>query len=141
MKQFCFVHIENGEIVNKKTIKALFTTLKDGKYLLEVNSKNKRSDPQNRYYFGVIVPMVQKGIYDLGTEFTKEEVHEFLKARFNTIEIFNEANGGFITIPQSTTRLTKEQFGEYIAKIQQFAAEFLSIVIPDPGQQQILEYA
>lgn len=139
-KKWTLLHKQHGAIANPKQIAQLFNSLHDGKYLVEINAYDKRSDSQNRYYFGLVVPLIQKGIEDLGTELTKEETHEFLKARFNTNDIVNHETGEAINIPLSTTRLNKEQFSEYIEKIQRFAAEFLNIEIPDPGVQTAFEY-
>lgn len=134
------IHIREHKIVNNGTIRKLFNDLADGKYLIEISRHNKRSTPQNRYYWGLIIPVVQKGIKDLGTELTTEETHQFLKARFNFQEIVNHETGEAIPVPRSTTGLTKIQFAEYIDNIQRFAVEFLNIIIPDPGEQQKLEY-
>lgn len=138
-KNWCLLHIRNGEIENKSQVKKLFDQLHDGKWLIEIAQANKRSDQQNRYYFGLVVPLVQNGIRDLGTELTKEETHEFLKAKFNVQEIVNHDTGEAVQVPRSTTILSKEAFSNYISQIQQFAAEFLNIVIPDPGQQLEIE--
>src|SRR4029078_816659 len=135
MKHWAILHKQSGAVANPKVIAQLFNGLKDGKYIVEINDYNKRSDQQNRYYWGLVVPLVQKGIEDYGTELTKEETHEFLKARFNVADLVNQDTGETINLPLSTTRLNKEQFGEYIEKIQRFGAEFLGIEIPDPGQQ------
>lgn len=139
-KHFIITRIEQGKIVNPAPLRTLFSSLQDGRYLIEVNSADKRSSQQNRYYFGIVVPMIQKGILDLGTELTKDETHEFLKSRFNSVDIVNEGTGEVISVPRSTTGLNKEQFSQYIEKIQRFASEFLGIVIPDPGQQVMIEY-
>lgn len=134
-KMFTILHIRNGEIVNKSAIRNLFDQLHDGKFLVEISKHNKRSNQQNRYYFGLVVPLVKNGIKDMGTELTTEETHEFLKAKFNYSELVNTETGQVELIPRSTTILTKLAFSEYIQHIQQFAAEFLNIVIPDPGVQ------
>jgi len=133
-KNWAILHIRNGEIQNKSQVKKLFDQLHDGKWLIEIGQANKRSDQQNRYYWAVVVPMVQHGIMDLGTELTKEETHDFLKARFNYSEIAS-TEGELMQVPRSTTILNKEAFSHYILKIQIFASEFLGIVIPDPGVQ------
>jgi hypothetical protein len=39
----------------------------------------------------------------------------------------------------STTKMNKEQFGEYIDRITQWAAEFLQIAIPSPDEKLTLE--
>lgn len=139
-KHLVIINLESGKVANPKPLKTLLSSLKDGKYLVEIAAYNRRSNPQNRYYWGLVIPMVQEGIKQLGTDLTKEECHEFLKARFNSEELINEGTGEMIQIPRSTTSLSKSRFGEYIAKIQQFAAEFLGVVIPDPGVQTAIEY-
>jgi hypothetical protein len=139
-KLFTIVHIKNGEVENKSAVRKLFNELTDGKYLIEISSSDKRSSPQNRYYHGICVPMVRHGIFDLGTELTNQETHEFLKSKFNTFEVVNKQTGQVEMIPRSTTMLTKFEFTQYIEKIQRFAAEFLNIVIPDPGTLLTLEY-
>lgn len=79
--------------------------------------------------------MIQDRLKDLGNEFTKEEVHEFLKSRFHFQELVNEQTGEVIQMPRSTTIMTKGRFADYIADIQRWAAQFLDIYIPDPGEQ------
>lgn len=132
-KQMIISEVVDGRIKKKLEVR-------DGKYVIELSAPNKRSNPQNRYYWGLVVPLVQMGIKDLGTDITKEECHEFLKAKFNAQELVNEETGEYIQIPRSTTALNKEQFCEYISKIQQFASEFLNVVIPDPSTQLALTY-
>lgn len=112
----------------------------NGRYKIEVSEINQRSLPQNRFYWGLVIPIIQQGIKHLGTDITKEECHEFLKSKFNCQELVNEDTGECVQLPRSTTALSKEQFCEYISKIQQFAAEFLNVVVPDPNTQMSLTY-
>lgn len=137
--KYCILHIKDGQISNPGAVRKLFEELKDGKYMIEISVHNKRSTPQNRYYWGLVIPLVQKGIYDLGTELTREETHEFLKSKFNSMDLTNTETGETVQVPRSTTILTKLRFSEYVQSIQQFAAEFLNVVIPDPGQQMMME--
>ncbi len=135
----CYVHIKDGVIANPRVVKKAFT-LKDGVYKVTIKHANKRSLQQNRYYFGVVVNMVQDGLTDLGHDISQEEVHEWLKSKFNYTEIVNESTGEYERIPRSTTALSKLDFCEYIEKIQRFASEFLNIVIPNPGEQVLIDY-
>lgn len=139
VKDFTIVTIKDGIIQNRKAVKLLFEQ-KDGRYLVEISGADKRSNQQNRYYFGLVVPLIQKGLYEKGLDVSKEEAHEFLKARLNFTELVNEDTGEFERIPMSTTRLNKEGFSDYIQKIQRFAAEWFEIVIPDPGEQMMMGY-
>ena len=139
-KEVFILEAKNGLLVNNKAFIAFANSFKkDGKYLIEKSGTNKRSEQQNRYYFGIVVPLVQEGIKHLGTELTKQETHEFLKGKFNYQEISNKETGEYIQVPRSTTILNKEGFSEYIQKIQIFAAEFLNINVPDPGEQLTIE--
>ena len=110
-------------------------SLPDGRYRVVIERANKRSGQQNRYYWGLVIPMLTEAFKDLGHELSQEETHEFLKAKFNSKQIHNEDTGEAIDLPLSTTRLSKFDFSEYIEKIQRFAAEFLNVVIPDPNTQ------
>lgn len=139
-KHTVIVSIQEGKITNRTEIVKTMWGLKNGRYKIEISSYNTRSLQQNRYYWGLVIPMVQKGLLDMGTEAGKEEVHEFLKVRFNYNEVVNKETGEYVCIPKSTAGLNKEEFGVYIEKIQRFAAEFLGITIPDPNTQLAIEY-
>lgn len=105
----------------------------DAAITLTVEKKRrKRSLNQNAYYFGVVCALCRNGINQFGEDFSIEETHEFLKARFNVKELINTNTGEIITVPVSTTKLSTIDFMDYIAKIQRFAAQELCIVIPDP---------
>lgn len=138
-KDFAIINVKSGQAESLAPIKNLCLNLKDGKYLFEPSKANKRSSQQNRYYFGIVVPLLQNAFKDYGHQLTKEETHDFLKGKFNYLEVVNEETGEFIAIPKTTTGLNKEQFSEYIEKIQIWASQFLNIVIPDPGQQMEIE--
>jgi hypothetical protein len=136
-----FFYIAGGLVTNKDAIKKAFT-LSDGKYRLRISRAGKRSIMQNGYYWGCIIPAIQSGLYDLGHELDKEEIHDWLKVKFNYVEVINKGTGEYERVPISTTKLTKLEFCEYIEKIQRFAAEFLNVVIADPGQSaEIFDYS
>ena len=108
--------------------------------------KKTRSSEQNRYYWGVVVRMVCEAFNEIGNPVNADNqediqsVHEFLKRRFLQPEIFVDANGEAHEIGWSTSRLTTSQMMDYIAQVQQFAAEFLNVIIPDPGEQAEINF-
>lgn len=104
-KHFTIIEVKDHKLLNRMAMVKLLDELKDGKHILEAADYNRRSNPQNRYYWGLVIPLIQKGIKDMGTEITKEETHEFLKARFNSKEIVNPDTAECVTIPRSTTSL------------------------------------
>ena len=102
--------------------------------------KDKRSSQANRYYWGVVVELIGRGLKDAGwdpRECTPESVHETLRMRFLSTDkaIGNDA---VITRLRSTTELDKEEFGAYLEHCIRFAAEYLNVVIPEPGTQMEL---
>jgi hypothetical protein len=81
-----------------------------------------RSDQQNRYYWGVVVDLLA-----VHTGYTPEEMHEALKIKFLSVR-----RDGLPDTVKSTTKLTKDEFCEYIDNIQKWAARDMGCVIPDP---------
>jgi hypothetical protein len=103
---------------------------------------NYRSSPQNRYYRGVVLPLVVMGLIDLGNDLQENnpddlnDIHDFLKEKFlkNGIDIVN-AQGEVESLPSSTRRNSKGQQEEYHEKIRRWAAEYLNVSIPLPNEQ------
>jgi len=108
--------------------------------ILVRKKRKRRSLMQNAYYFGVIVPIVRQGLIDAGYKVSKEDTHEYLKSKFAREEIVNEATGEILPIPGSTARMTTSKMMDYFAEITQFAAEFLNVQIPAPGEQTRFNY-
>ena len=96
--------------------------------------KSTRSSQQNRYYWGIVIPLVMQGMNDLGHDFNKQDTHEFIKANFNYAEIVNETTGEIFRATKSTTRLNKSDFSSMIEKLKQFSTEYLNVYIPDANE-------
>jgi hypothetical protein len=138
MKREVFVTKSDGEIVNKRAVREAWNSVPpNGKFLMKIEDKNKRSLPQNAYYWSCVVPMVREGLRDAGYDEVKtdEDAHEVLKHLFLKQQVGSEKTGGvMIEFTRSTTQLTKEMFNEYLENIWKWSAEFLGVVIPNPGQ-------
>ena len=103
--------------------------------------KKKRSNRQNSYYHGIVIPSVLDGLIDAGyerKELNSEVVHEFLRKTFLKKVIANDS-GEFIEVIKHTSELSTVEMMEYIADIQQWASEFLNIIIPNPNEQSNLD--
>ena len=121
------------KIRNRQMFDADLKTFQDGEVEITVNSVNrKRTSQQNRYYWGVVIFLCRRGLNDLGHDLNEEDTHEFLKAKFNPKNIVFESTGESFEFGASTTEMDTIDFNIYIEKIQQFAAEYLNTVIPDP---------
>lgn len=92
----------------------------------------KRSDRQNRFYHPCIVAPFAEWAREQGNEITDEEAHEFLKAKFLTVEVVDK-NGEIIgTTVRSTTSLDVKEFAEYVDKCIRFLNEFCEIQVVEP---------
>jgi hypothetical protein len=134
-----FVTKDNGKFKNTRKMEDFNRSLPDGRYRISIEPSNKRSGQQNRYYWGLVIPLVTEAFKDLGHELSHEETHEFLKAKFNHKDVVNKETGEVLQVPLSTTRLSKMKFSEYVENIQRFGAMFLNINIPDPGEQMQID--
>ena len=97
--------------------------------------KATRSAQQNRYYFGVVCGLIRERLKELGHDLTIQETHEFLRGRFNSKELIDLNGGEIIQVGNSTSKLNKSEFMEYLEKIKQFSATTLELYIPDPNEQ------
>jgi hypothetical protein len=101
---------------------------------------SKRSSPQNRYYWGVVIREITIRLRELGHQWLNDEdVHDMMKLKFNHEQIVSE-EGEVLELPKSTTALTKTQFAEYVDNIRMWAAGFLGIDIPDPNQDLTMQF-
>lgn len=118
-----------------ETLRQFVQTLEGKDVEVTVKRKRaKRSDNQNRYYWGVVIPIIHNSFRDLGHRLNAEEVHFFLKQKFNYQSLVN-VNGELVgEIPKSTADLNKLEFMEYVDKISQWANEILEVIIPEPSK-------
>lgn len=94
----------------------------------------QRSSPQNRYYWGIVIKEIGIRLRELGHQWLEDEdVHTMMKLKFNHEDVVSE-EGEVLELPKSTSSLTTVEFMEYIDRIRQWAAGFLSINIPDPNE-------
>jgi hypothetical protein len=97
--------------------------------------RRRRSLMQSAYYWGVVVPIVQAGLIEAGYKVGKEDTHEFLKSMFNKQELVNELTGEILQTVGSTAQLSTVEMMTYFQEITIWAAEFLNVQIPEPGEQ------
>jgi hypothetical protein len=101
---------------------------------------SKRSSPQNRYYWGIVIKEITLRLRELGHQWiTDEDVHDMMKLKFNYEQIVSE-QGEVLELPKSTSTLTKTQFAEYVDNIRMWAAGFLGVNIPDPNQDLMMQF-
>jgi len=90
---------------------------------------NKKTNPQLRYFYGVILPIVKTGLEELqGESYTKAEVMMFLKDKFFYEEV--ELNGEFFRMPMSISKATKHEVSKFISDVINFGNDMLNLHIP-----------
>lgn len=94
--------------------------------------KPTRSGAQNRYLWGVVYP----SILDSGQleGWTKDDLHEFFLGEHFGWERLDGFGRPRLRPIRRSSRLNKMEFADYIAFIQQFAAE-RGIYVPDPDDE------
>lgn len=102
---------------------------------LEIKVKRKRrSNPQNRYYWGVIVPAFYQIFLKAGMEMDcLEQAHEILKDIFNRMDICND-DGEVVSVVKSTTKNDTFEQEEYHEKCRMWASKFWGVRIPLPNE-------
>jgi hypothetical protein len=135
-----FGHIDdngNLHLNNERRFRDEIKALSSKPVIITVERKSKkRSTQQSRFYWGVVVPIIKDALRNAGYDEikTNEDAHEVLKGLFNKASFTDKATGDTITYGRTTTALTTTEFMEYVAAIQQWAAEKLNCNIPDPHE-------
>lgn len=143
MKHTIRSKVENGKLIrNRKQLNDVVASFEGKEISITVEkAKKKRSNPQNAFYHGCVIPIMKDALKSTGYTMTNEAVHDLLKLRFlkETI-LINEDTGEYIDRIKSTTELSTTQFMEFIMEIQQFAVEYFSVTIPDPNSETTLNF-
>ncbi len=121
------------DFANEKDKRRLFEVLKSRKpkeYKVSiVENREKRSNPQLAYYFGVVLKIIGQE-----TGYPTTDLHEALKLKFNPSTVVFRANGEEMLVPGTTGKMDTKEFSEYIEQIRTWALTELDILIPDPNE-------
>lgn len=125
--------VQRGQLKvrNREAFEKATATFPDGEYSVTVQLKRAtRSEQQNRYYWSVVLRLVAEH-----TGYSADDLHEYFKKRFNSKRVvFVDKETGEVkdddAIGQSTTKLNKVTFGDYLREIVAFAWDELNVLIP-----------
>ena len=97
--------------------------------ILVRRKKSRRSVEQNALWW-VYMTILSK---DIG--YTKDEIHEICKFKFLQKEKVDEKTGEIFKYLGSTAKLSKVEFMDLVAELQQWSVETFGIVLPSPDEQ------
>lgn len=97
------------------------------------SDKKQRSNPQNKYYWGVVLPRISEH-----TGFTIEEAHEVLKSKFLKGWKNVDTAKGYVELEyvRSTTDLNTSEFEAYMTKVREFCSIELNVWVPEPNEPE-----
>ena len=102
--------------------------------------KKKRSNNQNAFYWGVIIPLMQQGAKDTwGESWSIDKAHKHLSKLFVFHESVNQKTGEITQTPKSTTELTTTDWEVYVTEIRIYLLENFDIDAPEPNQELTLQ--
>lgn len=97
--------------------------------------QKKRSNNQNSFYWGVILPLLRSSLIDAGFWMANEEqVHDLLKYKFLKTTVINENTGEIMEVLGTTTDMSTYDFEMYLTQIRVWAAEYLNTTLPLPNE-------
>jgi hypothetical protein len=134
--------VKNGTLTrNVNLIKDAIQTFEGRQIIIKIEKfKKKRSTQQNRFYYGVIIPIVQNCLKEAGHVMTNESTHDLIKLKFLKETLFvNETTGEVIERIKSTTELSTSQFMDLLAEINNFTFEYFGVSLPSPNDDLILK--
>lgn len=135
--------VKNGKLVrNRNKIQDIIQSFEGKEIEISIKKKRRtRSNPQNRYYWSCVIPIVSDCIKEaFGEIWTTEKTHEFLKSKFLFHESVNIDTGEILKTPKSTTECSTVEFEEYIMKIRQFLMEYFETTLPEPNSEITLNF-
>lgn len=101
--------------------------------------RKKRTNPQNAFYWGVVLAAFVNFRHEQGEEFDAENAHEFFKLKFLRSTVVNTDTGELLgSTVRSTTTLNTSEFNEYLEKITAWMADY-GIVVPEPSPIRQME--
>lgn len=137
--------VSNGKL--KRNINLIQDAIKsfEGKDIeITIQKKSKiRSNNQNAYYWGIVLPLVQNGLKEATGEIRDyNSIHyQILLPLFSpTRDIVNLETGMVVSEKLTSSVMTTIEFIDYISSIQKWASEFLDINIPDPLEQEMMNF-
>lgn len=136
--------IEQGQIIfsNREILELQIQSLEGKNVAVRIQKLvKKRSDRQNRWYWGVAIPTIIRGIEEQNGEvLDKSTAHALALNITDGIKLESKMLFGYNVIEvkqKRTSDMSVEEFNEFYKKLQITFAE-RDIIIPDPSQENFI---
>ena len=136
--------IEQGQIIfsNREILQLQVQSLEGKDVAIRIKKLvRKRSDRQNRWYWGVAIPAIIRGIEEQNGEvLDKSTAHALALNITDGIKLESKMLFGYNVIEvkqKRTSDMSVEEFNEFYKKLQATFAE-RDIIIPDPSQENFI---
>jgi len=135
MEKLLITGIKNGVLTDPEQFKINCQYFEGKKVdVIIKNHADKATNPQMRYFFGVVFRKISDYMDKYGESHSYEELYDYYKNKgyFGYMKMFDEP------VPQGLSRCTTQQASEAKERIQQEWAE-KGLIIPDPQQTEFLD--
>ena len=136
--------VEEGQIVffNREILELQIQSLEGKDISVKIQKfVKKRSDRQNRWYWGVAIPTIIKGIEEQNGELLeKDTAHALALSITDSIKLESKMLFGHNVLEvkqKRTSDMNVQEFNEFYKKLQNSFAE-RDIIIPDPNQDNFI---
>ncbi len=143
MKQIKVISkVVNGKLIrNRAKVKQAVQSFEEKKKEREMKRKTyHRSDQQNAYYFGVVIPMTIQAVEnEWGETWDIEKAHNLYKSLFLYEEKVNPETSEVIKVPSSSTENTTTKQEVFHTQCRDFLKEWFNVEVPLPNEEIVFE--
>ena len=140
---------EKGVVTDKGEFKIFNYEFFKGKVINSFKGKNIKivveedkptaSNPQIKYYFGVVVKLIQEHFLESGVKRTQAQIDETLRDNFLFEEEADFVTGEIVhkkmRLNSREIKVTTTRMMEFFADVQQWASQEMDLYIPDPNEE------
>ena len=138
--------VDGRMTTNRERIQEVFRAFSGERLLITIEKpKKKRSNEQNAYWWGVMVPIWQNALKAAGMSRSKEDTHVLIgdlirqKYGHSPLHVEIEIDGKIYEERRGTSSLTTSEFNELMSYAQDFAMEVFGVNVPSPNEVQSIE--
>lgn len=143
MKQIKVISkVVNGKLIrNRAKLKQAVQNFEGKEIEIIVKRKtNHRSNQQNAYYFGVVIPITIQAVEnEWGETWDIEKAHNLYKSLFLYEEKVNPETSEVIKVPTSSTENTTTKQEVFHTQCRDFLKEWFNVEVPLPNEEIVFE--